>query len=293
MMNVSGCFNPRSGARLLACFLVFCACGALAVVAQAQQSLEILELRHRPVEEVLPVLRPLLEPGGTLSGMNDRLFLRASPRNREEIKKALAALDAPARRLLIRVATDLEAATQDQGGALSGSLGNDRARVTVSDGRSNNRGERNQVTARAYGHHSSASGAATQTVQTLDGGRAFIQVGVSLAVPLRQVTRMPNGRVVVSDHVEYRDIGRGFYVEPHVLDDRVTVDILQMSDTPGGHGAAQIQHLLTRVSGPLGEWIALGGVDQSASETGSGTFSLSTRELQNQRGIWLMVEELP
>ena len=52
----------------------------------AQQALEIIPLRHRTVEQVLPVLRPLLEPGGTLSGSRGQLILRASPANLAEIR---------------------------------------------------------------------------------------------------------------------------------------------------------------------------------------------------------------
>ena len=52
------------------------------LLARAQQEMEVIPLRHRTVEQVLPTLRPLLEPGGALSGMNDQLILRASRKNR-------------------------------------------------------------------------------------------------------------------------------------------------------------------------------------------------------------------
>jgi len=70
---------------------------AAAHVPFAQQALEIIPLRHRTVEQVLPALQPLLEPGATLSGSRGQLFLRASPSNADDIKRALAAIDRPAR----------------------------------------------------------------------------------------------------------------------------------------------------------------------------------------------------
>jgi type II secretory pathway component GspD/PulD (secretin) len=263
----------------------------LALPVQAQQSLEIIPLQHRSVEDVLPVLRPLLEQGASLSGVNQQLFLRASAKNREEIKRVLATLDAPARRLLIRVTTELSEDMRRQGAEVSGSVGNDHARVVVGEG--NNKRSGNQVTARVYDSRSAGSGASTQMVQTMDGERAFIQVGTSVPIPLRQMVQAPNGAIVMSNTLEYRDIGKGFYAEPRVSGDRVRVTISQQSDTAGRYGAAQIQHLSTTVSGRLGEWIQLGGTGQSASSEGSGSFSISTRELQTNRGIWLMVEELP
>lgn len=255
----------------------------------AQQGLEVLPLQHRSVEEVLPVLRPLVEPGGSLSGMNNQLFLRASERNRAEIRKALAAVDVPARRLVIRVATDLSQTEQYRGGRVQGSVGNDRVRIGNAE-----TGGSNQVRAQVYDSRSATAGGGTQMVQTVDGGRAYIQVGTSLAVPMRQVVLGPGG-AVVSETVEYRDVGRGFYAEPRVRGDRVSVDISQQSDAPGRRGDAsiQVQRLSTTVSGRLGEWLQLGGTGQDASSRRQGTLSLSTSEVRESCGIWLMVEELP
>src|SRR4051812_34334968 len=39
------------------------------------QGLEIISLRHRTVEQVLPALRPLLEPGGTMTGQSNQLIV--------------------------------------------------------------------------------------------------------------------------------------------------------------------------------------------------------------------------
>src|SRR3990170_8156272 len=85
------------------------ACG----VALAQGSLEVIDLRHVTAEQVLPALRPLLEPGGVLTGQRNQLIVRTSPRNLEELRRALAALDAPARRLVISVRFDSADATTD------------------------------------------------------------------------------------------------------------------------------------------------------------------------------------
>ena len=74
----------------------------LAGVAHAQQQLEIINLKSRTADQVLPQLRPFVEPGGTLSGMNNQVFIRASEANRRQIKELLAAIDRPPRRLARR-----------------------------------------------------------------------------------------------------------------------------------------------------------------------------------------------
>ena len=77
------------------------AAACLAAVTYAQQSLEIIPLRHRTVEQVLPVLQPLVEPGGTLSGSRGQLIVRASPGNLAEIRRALDAIDRVDQRLQV------------------------------------------------------------------------------------------------------------------------------------------------------------------------------------------------
>ena len=268
----------KNARKLLLTAIIALFCGLTSVQGLAQ-ALEVIELRHRTVDEVLPALLPLLEPGGTLTGMNHQLFLRASPRNREDIKRALAAIDQSARRLIIRVAHDRQSAEADRGAEGRGQvvLGTSRqasAEVSVWDTRS----QRNA--------------SASQMVQAVDGGRAFIQVGRSLPLPMRQVVVGPGG-VVVSEAVVYRDIGSGFYVEPRLRGERVTVQISQQSEqvaTPGRHPAIDSQRLTTMVEGALGEWIELGGTGREALGQRGGSFSVGTSDMRENRSIWLKVE---
>ena len=87
-------------------FSVLCLFMLLAPVARGQHALEVIPLRHSTAEQVLPALRPLLEPGGMLTGQYAQLIVRASPANLEEIRRALDALDRPRRRLQISVRFD-------------------------------------------------------------------------------------------------------------------------------------------------------------------------------------------
>ena len=70
----------------------------------AQNSvLEVITLKYRTAEQVIPVLKPLLGKDGTLSGMQNQLIVRTSPANLADIKKVLVTLDAMPRRLMIKV----------------------------------------------------------------------------------------------------------------------------------------------------------------------------------------------
>lgn len=129
----------------------------------AQQALEIIPLRYRTVEQVLPALQPLLEPGATLSGSRGQLFLRASPSNAQDIKRALQAIDQPARRLQISVRFDDSRERQRRAIGASGSIGTGGVRVDIT----------------AQDRRTSAAERVDQRIQVLDGSAAFIYDRVS------------------------------------------------------------------------------------------------------------------
>ncbi|HTY99872.1 MAG TPA: hypothetical protein VMB75_08560 [Rhodocyclaceae bacterium] len=233
----------------------------LAAGAALAQSLEIITLKYQTAEQVLPQLRPLLEPGAGITGTGSKLFLRTSPRNREDILRVLAVIDREPRRLLISVRQEGQADLQ-AGGVL-------------------------------YGSRSVGGDNVSQQVQTIEGGRAFIQAGRSVPVPVRQVVNTPRGPVV-TEGVVYQDSGTGFYAVPRLSGSIVTLDISPSHDIPGRvPGSAEVQEISTTVSGRLGEWIAVGASERASSQERSGTLGYSARSGVSSRQVWLKVEELP
>lgn len=279
---------------VLACLLAL-----LAGAAHAQQQLEIINLKSRTADQVLPQLRPFVEPGGTLSGMNNQIFIRASEANRRQIKELLGAIDRPPRRLVISVRQDTDSTAVARGGEVSGRVRSGDVRIesrrTVVGGAGVEvrRGD-DVVRGQVYDSRSAGAERVAQQVQVVEGGKAFINVGTSVPVPLRQVVVGPGG-AVVSESVVFRDLGTGFYAEPQLAGDNVTLTISPTHDTPGGYGpgSANIQRLTTTVSGRLGEWIDLGGTVQERAGEESGALRYSSRGGSTGRRVQLRVEELP
>ena len=52
--------------------------------------LEIIDLHHRRADDVIPIVLPLLEAGGALTGADDKLFVRSNPANLAQIREAVA-----------------------------------------------------------------------------------------------------------------------------------------------------------------------------------------------------------
>lgn len=250
--------------------------GLAGVSAAVAQSLEIIELRNRPAEQVISIVQPMLEKGGALSGTGFQLFVRTSPANLAQIRQMVASLDRAARQLIIQVRQDSDSRDSrfDARAGVVLEPGNSRAGGSVTDSTSQGR---NNI---------------AQQVRTQEGSPAFIQAGTSQLVPSRTVTRTVNG-VIVQETATPRDITSGFYATPRVSGDTVYLDISTRRDTPGnlGAGSANVNRASTTVSGKLGQWIEVGGTSQARSSEGSGILARSSEAGSLDQRIYLRVEE--
>ncbi len=268
---------------LLACFLTH------ALAAFGQGSLEIVPLRHRSAEQVIPVLRPLVEAGGTLSGQGYQLFVRTSPENLMDLRRALAAIDTPQRRLMISVRFDASAEATRSAIDARGTLRS--GDVTLSNQRFPT--ERTHVETRIVSNRSASDERVDQRVQVLEGSRAFISTGQSRPLQQRQVYTGPGGTTVQNTTV-IQNIDTGFEVMPRVSGNTVHLEISPQRETPGalGPGSVQSQRVGTSVSVQLGEWVELGGAIESSAGTAGGTLSSRDARTSDVRRVWVRVEEL-
>jgi len=242
-------------------FLVALCLGGLTPAGNAfAQQTEVITIKHRPASDVVAALKPLVEPGGSVSAAQNQLIVRTTAANMAQVKKVVAALDHEARRLLVTVRQD-DGAGQGQ----------------------------------TYSTRTADSHRTTQQVQVLDGRQAFVQSGLSLPVSSPAVAAGPGG-VVVADNVRFRELNNGFYVTPHLAGDTVTVDISARRDKPAavgtGSGSAETGAIVTTVSGMLGEWIRIGGSGLPGNgKTADGSQTWSTASGERQQ-LLLKVEEL-
>lgn len=273
---------------------------ALGLAAADSTVLEVVPLKYRQAEEVLPLVRPFLAKEGAISGMQNQLIIRTTPSNLAQIRQILASIDTLPRRLRITVAQDADRTEETRSGEVSGSVSiGDHARVTVpgsGDGRGltveSRRGE-DVVRGRVLSTRDLENEKNTQQLQVLEGKRAFIRIGQSVPVPSRTVVQTPRGARIV-EGMEFRDVTTGFYVLPRVSGDRVSLEVSPQRETPGaqGPGSVDIQHMTTTVSGRLGEWIDLGGLGQERTAQDSDIGSRSVGTTLDQRRVLVKVEEV-
>lgn len=225
---------------------------ALGSGVAAENALEIITLRHRTAEQVLPALRPLMEPGATLTGSRNQLIVRTSPANLADLRLALEALDRPLRRLQISVRFDESREAALGRIEASGSVGSRGSGFDL----------------KAQESRTASGERVDQRVQVLEGSRAVIYSAQSR--PVRQRIHTPGG-VIPQEVTVIHDQATGFTVVPQFAGKGVRLEI-------AGQGGAQ--HAATSVEVGLGEWIHLGSTSTAAAYRS---------ELQR---VWLKVEEL-
>lgn len=261
----------------------------------AQQTvLEVIPLKYRQAEEMIPVLRPLLPPQGSVSGLNNRLIVRTTPENLAEIRQILAAIDVAARRLVVLVRQEAEAERDRRGAQVSGRVEiGDKVTVTQ-PGRPTPPGATarvDDVRAKVYSSSDQSNESVSQRVQVLEGGRAFIRLAQSTPVRTRQTVNTPSGRRVI-ESTELHEADTGFYVVPHLSGDRVTLEILTAASSLQADGAAGVQGVQTTVSGRLGEWIEVGGIGQQSNLRESEILARGSEARRDARRVLLKVEEV-
>lgn len=242
----------------------------------AQTELEVLPLRNRTAEEIIPVLRPLLEPGGVITGQGYQLIVRTSGRNLAEIRGALASLDRPLRRLVISVRQGASAQEIRRSHGARATIGGGDSRASVRIGEAESRSQER----------------VEQRVHVLEGGRAWIGASETRPVIERRIVRSPDGRMI-SETTTLQQASTGFEVVPRIAGDTVHLEIAPQREAFAAGGLVRGERVSTVVSARLGEWVEIGGAAASAAAGERG--ALSTREVRSGTAgsVWIKVEEVP
>jgi hypothetical protein len=249
-------------------FLLFCSSSVI-----ADYPLEIIQLQSRPTAEIIPILRPFIDKDGSIAGMNDQLIQR---------------LDHPPRRLMISVRQATGQQLNQRRTQADVNLVVDKhAKVIVG-----NPGNDNTVRYQIRDSQTKSNLDATHRLQVLEGHSAFIATGQSVPIP-EQTTTINNNTVHQQITTRYKNVTSGFYVIPRLNGEQVTLEISPQMNRPGSRqGNYDIQQAQTMVSGKLGEWIAIGGINQQVRQANQGLLRETQTINRDDRSIELLVEEI-
>ena len=253
--------------------------------ARADWPIEIISLKHQTVEQMLPMLQPLVEEGGTVTGMNGQLVIKTSPHNLDQLRQVVEKFDRAPRQLRITVQQGDTGRVSRRGVGVNGKLPvGEQGSVTI--GKPRGEGLDVHIEDRSQTWNTDAE----RYVRATEGMPAFIQTGYS--IPVNTGYSDVWGRY----HIErsYHDVTSGFYVTPWVSGDRVTLEISpfrgQLTQRPG---TFRIQQVETRVSGKLGEWISIGGANVDGNGSSQGLSGIGTAADSRHQPVSVRVELLP
>ena len=245
----------------------------------AESELHVIALKHRLADEVVPLVRPLLAPGESVTGMDSRLIVRASSRTFAQIEQVLAEIDTARRNLRISVRHTGESERLRESQGVSGDVRRGNTRIVVTNANRGTSGVTVQgsVPSGAVQIHSerrttSTRDNSTQNLTVLDGGRAFLRVGESIP-QVQPFLVLAGNRLSVVTGIQYYDVTTGFEVEARIVNEASFTERVQLAVTPRlafrdsqGAQTVNFQELRTVLMVKPGEWVDLGGAVESANE---------------------------
>ncbi|UVM03240.1 secretin N-terminal domain-containing protein [Pseudomonas laurylsulfatiphila] len=230
---------------LLTTLLLGCSFSVLAAT-------EIVPLNYRTSADLLPVAQDFIGKDGQVSAYGNQLIVNADQRKIDELKALLSQLDTAPKRLLITVDTSDNNFQGDQGSSA------------------------NSAKTRIINYSTDSRDGGIQQVQASEGAPALIQVGQS--VPL--TSSQTDGYGDLRSQTEYRNVTQGFYVTANITGDIVHLSISTNRDRMSQErpDVVNVQSTDTTVTGHLGEWILLAGVNgQTQADKQGQTRSYSTQ----------------
>ena len=253
--------------------------------ALADYPVEVIQLKTRSAQEMIPLITPFVGPDGAVTGLNDQLIIRAPSERMQDIHDILQKIDRPPRRLMIYVRQGGELSRDHEQVNVGGTVEIDeQLSVQVGD---------NSTSGRVRSIRTRRDSDVTQYVQTVEGKPAFIAVGKQ--VPVEEQNMVISGGIIQHrTTTQYRDATTGFYVTPTVRDGEVILHISshRVQSDARVHDAFEVGQTRTTIRGRMGQWIAVGGTGQTASRHESGISHRHITNTREDREIHLKVEEL-
>lgn len=257
----------------------------LPMLAMAQVMTEVIEPRHRPAQELAPLLQPLAGAGGSVSTFDNKLVVRAAPAQIAEMRRLLEQLDRAPRQMMVSVRQGRRLQSQEQEAGLSGVYrrGDGSVSVPGPDGRTPQ-----DVELRLRESQVVDSNGISQQLRVTEGYEAQITLGRSR--PYTVTEPLTDGKFAY--RTEYIEYNTGFTVLPRIQGDRVQLEISAQQQIGARPGYTNSRGTSSNVSGSLGEWFEIGSAVQQAAASSGAVLGYGEHSSQAQDSVQVRVELL-
>ena len=243
-----------------------------------------IELRHRTADEMIPIIRPFLETGDTLSGSGYMLILNTGTENLARIQSIIANLDKAIRQLMIMVVQGNGAKAVMAHVDVSGHISvGKHARIEF--GR--NPQPQDTVSVAGRSGRSAANEVDIQKVLVQEGMAATIYIGQSIPIPAhRSGPKMS---------VEYRRVLTGVRVVARLSGDHFNLQVSSRKESIDGVTSSSVgtQQIQTQIKGRLNEWIDIGGLFEVGQHREKGLVYGHEDHRADRQPVFLKMVETP
>lgn len=260
-------------------FLLFVGLLLPAAQTPAHAEVKVVELRHRPADEMAATLEPLLGRDSSVSAYGGKLILKGSAKELAELEQLVRKLDIERSTLRLSLRQSSATLTSGQQQAMGG-------RIQTGPGASSELSTRFERTLGTGSQNSD------QFLLVLDGEEGYIAVGRE--VPYTSELAVLAGRhLAVAQRTEFRGVSTGFRVRPQVLAEGVQLELtphMASLDRRDQGGELTFSTLTSTVVIPLGQWYNLAGHLQSRDEISRAILARSLGSGQSHNQIYIKVD---
>jgi hypothetical protein len=254
--------------------------------------MEIIPLKHRPVEMILPTLKKMADDNVLISSANDQIILKGSAAKLAELHFLIDELDTPLTQLLISIRHGESLQQQGNLIAYEGAPKFNSGKTTLSIGSTfrSTSTEKSKTTVR--NKSTTTNNNITQQVRATEGLPAYIETGSK--TPINFVSRHHNN-AGNPDHIESHpimtDIVTGFYVTPLLLSgDNILLSLSTKKQSLNNQRHINSDTYEGTVTGRLDQWILIGGKSQKQQKNHSALIKRYSSQLSSNDSVYLKVE---
>ena len=271
-----------------ACVMIVALLFIFSAIASGGQ-MAVIELKHRPADDVIPVISPFLGPGDTLSGQDSLLFLNTTPENLTRIRSIIAHLDQASQQLAITVVQGENAIDQLRSVDITGSVAiGDGVTLGVGDPRNQ---PHDSIAVDARSSQRTRRSSDFQQVLVQNGATGTVYLGLSLPVAMDSPTHKGMRYHQIQG---YREMLTGARVTPRISGNRVTLEIEVRQDQPSGDSpeVVRTQQIQTQIQARLDEWIDIGSILGASNRQDAGLINRSSSQQSGQRHVFVKVAKV-
>ncbi len=259
--------------------------------ADAVMQMETFNLRNRPANDLLPLVKAFLHPEGAIRAQGYKLFIKSTGSNLEQLSKIIADLDVALKQLRVSISTDTLAFEEQEklqlhnhSEAMQSSDSPDVQKIII------NKGPQHKITTKVYSTAQRSRQPSSQHVKLLEGQWATINTGHAIPIADRRI----NADGTVTQTISYRKVTSSLKLRAHVNGNKVYLTLHPKNEqlSEQGGGVIETQSIETNLTIGLDQWTEIGGTQELESSSEQGITYSTRRKQKNERRVFIKVELL-